>query len=268
MRPWQRAIQYLAMAFAILLVASIIAGVLGAVSSVFGWIDPEDMVLEEAQTFDVTGDISSFKLQISAAEVTVTQGEAFSVKSNLKYLKVENDGGCLEIVETKKGKTYRGAFCEITIPSGMVFDRADLECGAGRVTIESLSAKDLQVDLGAGEVLIGYLFAEKEAEIDGGAGKLTVQKGDLHDMVLDMGVGELILTARLTGNCEVNCGVGSTKLCLLGDSDDYRIDVEKGIGDVSVDGKSLSDGAVWGSGENRLELDGGIGSIEVTFAKE
>ena len=121
--------------------------------------------------------------------------------------------------------------------------------------------------MGAGDVTINTLTAMKSADIDGGAGRITIKGGTLNNLDLDMGVGQLNLTALLTGACEMDLGIGQTNLTLLGTQDDYRLDIEKGIGTVTVDGKKVSDFGSSGNGENRIEINGGIGAICVDFKK-
>lgn len=80
-----------------------------------------------------------------------------------------------------------------------------------------------------------------------------------------MGVGELNLTAALLGNNDLTFGVGKSNLTLIGDRDDYRIDAEKGIGSITVDGKIFTDFDSSGNGQNHVEIEGGIGAIDLEF---
>ena len=55
-----------------------------------------------------------------------------------------------------------------------------------------------------------------------------------------MGLGQLNLTSALTGDCNLDSGVGEMNVTLLGSKDDYELDIEKGIGNITVDGKNVS----------------------------
>ena len=44
--------------------------------------------------------------------------------------------------------------------------------------------------------------------------------------------------------------------------------MDKGVGDATVDGESISDDSVYGSGSNVIDIDGGIGSIHINFKEE
>lgn len=267
MTTLQKVIKYLAIAFAIFLTVSILGGVLGAVG-LFGGLFSGDAVLEEMKTYSVGAEVHNLDIEINAADLYIKEGKAFSVESNLKHLKVEEKGGLLTIQETKiLSGTYNGAVLTVYIPAGTVFDNVNFTTGAGRLTVGSLAAGTLDFELGAGDVSIDTLIATKSADIEGGAGRITISGGSLEDLELEMGVGQLNLTSALTGNCKMELGVGESNLTLIGNKNDYKLDLEKGLGSISVDGKAVSDFGSSGSGTNKVEINGGIGAINVRFAE-
>ncbi len=261
----QKIIKYLAMGLAALLAVSIIGGILGA-AGLLGGLFFNDGVMEHTKQYTVSAPVSSLFIDISAADLTIRQGENFSVESNLKNLKVSDENGVLSIKETNKlFQNYNGAVLTISIPAGTVFDGVTLKTGAGRLTVDSLAAGTVDCDFGAGEIKIGSLSALSRAEIDGGAGKITISGGSLNNLDFDMGVGQLNFASALTGSCELDLGVGESNITLLGEKEAYTLDIDKGIGSITVDGDSISDGVNLGSGQNRIEISGGIGAIHVVF---
>lgn len=265
MTELQKGIKYAAMAFAILLAVSIIGSIVATVASLAG-VFSGDGVADEVTTYSVSGNVESLEIDIRAAELTIREGETFRVESNLKHLKVKEEDGCLKITEKSSGGiNYYGAVLTVYLPKGAVLEEAYLSTGAGQLTVERLAAEKLSLDLGAGEVVIRELVAAESCEINGGAGAVTVKNGSLHDLSMDMGVGQLTMTASLTGVSDLDMGVGETELTLLGGKESYRVKINKGVGSAEVDGKSASDGETFGNGENRVTIDGGVGSIEVEF---
>ena len=261
----QKVIKYLAIAFAIFLTVSIVGGILSAVG-LFGGLFSSDAILEEVKTYSVAVEIHNLDIEINAADLLIKEGDAFSVESNLKHLKVEEKGGLLTIKETKKFTgTYTGAVLTVYVPAGTVFDNVSLTTGAGRLTIGTLSSGTLDFELGAGDVSVDSLVATKSADIEGGAGRITISGGALKDLDLEMGVGQLNLTAALTGDCRLDLGIGESNITLIGNKEDYKLDLEKGLGSISVDGKIVSDFGSSGNGTNKVEINGGVGSINVEF---
>ena len=265
MTTLQKVIKYLAIAFAIFLTVSIVVGILSAVG-LFGGLFSSDAVLEDVKTYSVTAEVRNLDIEINAADLLIEEGEAFSVESNLKHLKVEEKGGLLTIQETKKFTgTYNGAVLTVYVPAGTVYDNVSLTTGAGRLAIENLSSGTLDFELGAGDAAITSLTATECSDIEGGAGRITISGGALKDLDLEMGVGQLNLTSALTGDCQLDLGVGESNITLIGSKEDYKLDLEKGLGSISVDGKNVSDYGSSGNGTNKVEINGGVGSIDVRF---
>ena len=270
----QKGIKYLAIVFASFLAVSIIGGALSAIGLLGGFFMDEDLT-GEMKTYSVTSDVNSLNIQVNAADLYIKAGDAFSVESNLKNLDVSERNGCLLVKDLKKVAFSASSSSEIAvltiyIPERIALDSIHLTTGAGRVTADNLSAQAIDFELGAGDVSIGTLVAARSSDIEGGAGRITVSGGMLRDLDLDMGVGQLNLTSALAGDCQLDLGVGETNITLLGSKDEYRLEIEKGIGNISVDGKSVFDYGSSGYGANEVEINGGIGSINVAFkaAKE
>ena len=273
----QRIIKYLAIAFAVFLTVAIIGGILSAVGVLGGIFLGGDRAEADAtgelKTYAVSSGISRLQIRINAADLTIKEGSAFSVESNLKNLTVEEKNGCLILkdlttIKLNGSHTYQDAVLTIYVPAGTMFDSITLETGAGRVNAGELLAETVDIELGAGDAWIDTLVASKSADIEGGAGRITISGGALHNLDLDMGVGQLNLTAALSGECQMELGVGESNITLLGSRADYALDIEKGIGEVRVDGKLVSDFGSSGNGTAEVEIHGGIGAIYVEFKEQ
>lgn len=265
MTTFQKTINYLAMAFAIFLTVSIIGGIL-SMFGLFGGFFGGDTLTEDVKIYAVSSDISNLEVRINAADFIIKQGESFSVESNLKHLTVEDKNGVLTIKETKKfSSTYTGAILTLYIPENTVFEKANVTTGAGRLTADYLSAATMDFELGAGEVMFDTLVATSSVDIDGGAGKITISGGALHNLDIDMGIGQLDLTSALTGECDFDLGVGESNITVIGNKEDYKLDLEKGLGNITVDGTGVSNIKGQGNGNNRIEVSGGIGAINLKF---
>ena len=69
-----------------------------------------------------------------------------------------------------------------------------------------------------------------------------------------------MIHGQLLGDNKISCGIGKVDLVLKGN--DYTIDFDSGVGKTQYNGKIIQDGT-YGSGINRIEIDGGIGDISV-----
>ena len=224
-----------------------------------------DVVLDEAKTYEITSEIHSLDIRISAADFKIQHGDEISVESNLKYLSVSEKDGVLTIVDEEKNYNDSDAMLTLYVPNDMVFDEVDITTGAAKMTVGTLSANSLKLKLGAGDVQIESLNASSDADIEGGVGQITIASGTLNDLTLKMGMGELNLSAAVLGESDLKFGVGESNVTLIGSKDDYKVDIEKGLGSITVDGKTVTDYGSSGNGQNYIEIEGGVGAINLKF---
>jgi len=229
----------------------------------------ESAVLEDSRTYEISSDIHSLDIRINAADFTIEHGNAFSVESNLKDLAVsEKDGVVIIVDEPKPAVNYTDARLKLCVPEGIVFESVEITTGAGKLTADSLSANSLVLKLGAGKVYFGCLNAYSDIDLEGGAGEITVADGSLHDLTLGLGVGELNLTAALPGESDLKFGVGASNVTLIGSRDDYNVEIEKGLGSITVDGNTDPNSGSTGTDRHHIEIKGGVGAVHVTFREE
>lgn len=229
----------------------------------------ENVVLGGSLTYEITSDIHSLYIQINAADFKIELGDEFSVESNLKYLSVSEKDGVLTIIdEAKSSSNYSNAVLTLYVPNDIVFDDVDITTGAAKLTVDALSANSLELKLGAGDVRFESLHTFWAADIKGGAGQITIASGTLNDLTLAMGVGELNFSGALLGNCDLKLGVGESNLTLIGSKDDYGVDIKKGLGSISVDGKNVSDYGSSGNGRSHIHIESGIGAAHIVFQED
>ncbi len=268
MSAFQRVIKYLAIAFAIVLAVGIISGICFGIGSVFGFIS-HDSDGEIEKEFSLSKAESALYIDLSGAALTFKTGSDLEAVSDSKYIKCRQDGSRLLITQTGLtliGKNKKDISVTVYVPEDMIFDEIDIDMGAGTLTADVLNAKGLTVDMGAGEAIIDELNVSEEAEIDGGAGSITVLKGNIANLDADTGAGDFDISARLSGTSSIDHGIGEANICLTGSEDDYTIELEKGIGEATLNGFEVSDGT-YGNGPARLEVDCGIGEINIDFLR-
>ena len=229
----------------------------------------ENAVLDNAEVYEITSNIHSLDIQINAADFIIKHVEEFSVESNLKHLSVSEKNGVLTIIDKAKStSTYVDAMLTVCIPNNMEFENVKLAIGTAKLTVDTLSANSLKLELGAGDVKFKNLNASSTVNIKGGAGQITIVNSTLNNLTLEMGVGELNLTAALLGNSDLKFGVGESNLTLIGSKDDYNVAIEKGLGNISIDGKNISNFSSSGNGQNHVEITGGVGAVNLNFEEK
>lgn len=184
-------------------------------------------ITEEIENLDV--EFGAGKIEICYGDVEgiliEPQGVAgFSTKVKDKTLHIE---GGLGISGKGNGNLI------ITLPQGMVLEKADFEIGASAATMTGLRADELKIEVGAGEATLTQL--------------------DVLNLKAEVGVGEL------------NVG-------LVGAQTDYSYKLECGIGEVKFGGNSYggfgtSHNVQQPDADRMIDVECGIGEVEIVFEK-
>lgn len=270
----QKIIKYIALVFAGFLIITIISAILNGgynLLQALGLIHTNSGTVTEELNV-ISGEleeISTLKIDLSFTNLYIKAGEKFKVETNNSTINFTDDSGNVKIKEKNKGwlnnKNLESNLI-IYIPDNMVdLDQVEIDTGAGKIHIEKLNAKELNFKLGAGDVYIENLTADKEANIDGGVGKTEIRSSQINNLNVDLGMGEFIFDGKVTGKSEVNSGVGAINIDLIDNKENYSINVSKGIGNVTIDGENIEKDQLYGKGENYLDINGGIGEINVKF---
>lgn len=266
----QKIIKWCAIALAICLIAGIVASILGLLG-IIGGVSMLGGLAKDAAPVDASfgpfaAEVTVLDMQIGAADIRIETGESLMVWTDNPYISVEQKQGKLVIREKSHVAHLSGSELVLTIPAGYVFEQVDMETGAGRISAEELRCRDLDLELGAGKAELDLLEVTDRADIDGGAGEMEIHSGAIRSLDFDMGVGQARITAALTGQTDVAAGVGALYMTVLGSGmEDYTISVEQGIGQVRIGGTAYTGDALIGSGPERMNIEGGIGSVDITF---
>ncbi len=271
----QKIIKYLATAFAVFLIVSIISGVLSvfyALSAVLGLKKTENKVNEEKTmiNFEVSNEATTLDIEVNFTNLIIEKGDYLRVETNNENIEYKQDNQKLRIKEKAINwfaKNDEGDLI-VYIPENLKFEQVKINAGAGKIHIENLNTEKLNLELGAGETEIESLTVTDNCKINSGAGKVSIASGKINDLKLDMGIGKFEISAEITGNSKVDAGIGNLNLDIKGNRKDYTIKANKGIGNIKIDKKEISEDAVYGSGENAIKIEGGIGNIDVNFSEE
>lgn len=258
----QRIIKYFAIALAFLIIFSIFSSIFGFINT-FTIKKEKDREIESIFNSD-DANVAYLDIDVKAVDLVIKKGDKLLAESNNKYINCKQNNNKLIIKERKHSSwSKNNNKLIITIPENIEFDAFRLDAGAGKIDIDQINSKKADINLGAGKATINVLNATDKLKLDTGAGKLDILNGSINNLDLDMGVGKVSINSKLTGNSKIDAGVGNLKIDLLNKIDDYYIDISKGLGSISLNGEDLSEGT-YGSGSNEINIDGGIGNIDIT----
>ena len=270
----QKVIKYLATAFAVFLIITIISAILSgvyALLSALGLIHTnKDIVTENLKVISKeVKEVTTLKIDLAYTNLDIKTGDDFKVETNNSKITFEENNGSVKIKEENRNWLNNNNMSSnliIYIPEDMIaIDETKIQTGAGKINIEKLNTQSLYLELGAGDVYIENVIATGETKIDGGVGKTELKSCEINNLKANLGMGEFTFCGKLTGKSKIDSGVGAINIDLIDNKNNYKIDVSKGLGNVTLDGQKLETDRVYGIGENYLDIDGGIGEIKIDF---
>ena len=269
----QRIIKYCAIAFAIFLICNIISAIfygLVSIGSIFNENNTNDNEIQtdNLKELNIKEKIKRIDIDVKDINIIVKENTDFKIETNNKYINTKENNNKLSITENNLNWfNNNNTTLIIHIPLNYTFEDVSIDNGAGKIEIEMLNSKKLELNLGAGQVNINNLNITNECDIDGGAGEVIVKNSKINNLDLDMGVGKVTLNTTLIGNNEINAGVGELNIDLIGSSDEYKIRLNKGIGNAKLNDENMKNDTYYGNGTNLVDIDGGIGNIEINYSR-
>lgn len=263
MNGLQQGVKWFAIALAAVIICAMVtamAGGLWLLSAVFDEVGAGEISEVEMVT-DVDGqeEIDDLDIKLKAANLEIKSGPELKVETDNDEVKTIWQGNKLTVRDENSHWFFGHVDTHIIIyvPEDMKLETVKVEAGAGQVVIERLAATRVDLDLGAGRTEIGELVASESAKVKSGAGALEIKGGELAKLDFDMGVGRASVRSRLVSDSKIDAGVGKLELTLLGMEDDYRVEVDQGIGGMTQEGISLRNP----KGKNLVKINGGVGAI-------
>lgn len=176
------------------------------------------------------------------------------------------------------------------LPENMVLDEIDIDLGAGKLQAGYLRAREIEIEAGAGKCDFEGLEAAESVDISMGAGKITVDALTAKEVKLDMAAGDLKvnhaqisrktemnmsmgsadLQGMFAGEVDVECSMGNLTLNLEGAEKDYNYEIESGMGNVRIGGKSynvIDEHEIYNGAGSTMEIACSMGTVDVNFTE-
>ena len=288
MTTLQKVIKYLSIIFGIFLIFVIISSILGIGYAVNEMLNPNkyDDIKEEITNVidDIKDNTNDNSKEEPTKDIELTQEEFNNIKIDLTYSDLEINTGEFK-VETnsdnivtkikdktliiKEKNTWNIKFKNkqkviLYLPNNIELTDVEINNGSGKLYIASIIANNIDLDLGAGSTNIDNIIASN-ADIDTSAGTLNIDDGIINNLDLDLGVGKTTINAKLTGKNKIDIGVGSFYLNVLDNISNYKLKLSKGIGTIKVNDEEIKNDTTIGTGDNIINISGGVGSINIDF---
>jgi len=224
--------------------------------------------------------IRSLVFEAGACEIEILEGEGTEILldfEGLKYgtLVTKQEEEELRISFKQDTSWIARLFAQeeeqritLTVPKDTEFDSVRFEFGAAEINIEGITAKELALTVGAGELEADRLTATESAKLTVGAGSMSAKNVNLTNARLECGVGEMNMSGSFEGDTNADCGIGAMELVVCGEQEQYRGEINCGLGKVNLGNIKVKDGTKKfgsSSADCRMDIKCGIGEVDVRF---
>lgn len=238
-----------------------------------------------------TTNVKNLDIDVDYGELIIKTADVEGIEINTKNI-TEKRFDCKLKGDTLK-ITYGGGFAfftwransviTITVPSEMEFDKAEIENGAGSSRVEGISAKEMKIENGAGELKFTDIKIDDTLKMENGAGAVIMDNVNCGSLKISSGVGEITAkdtvcgginidngigafsySGEINGNAKIDNGIGEVRMNIKGNPSDYSFKVDSGIGQVKVNGSTPIQYEYNGA-KYTFDVDTGIGEVKINF---
>lgn len=192
------------------------------------WENTQGHELDETEKF---ADIRNLKIELPVGELLVKTADndeiSLTYEGSGSNYKVHQSGNTLKIRGIGKASTAMGSLV-IYIPKDYTFDSVEISVGAGNAEIETISARDADISVEAGQIKINELCIGEDASL--------------------------------------SCEMGNIEVTLKDDISNYTCTAECDMGNLTIAGRQyrgMGNEAVIGNGDKTIEAECSFGNIVV-----
>lgn len=258
MSNWQKAIKYGAILLGIFLILIIL---ILFISIVIFFTTKDYKQSGFTQNYN---NVTNLEIDLDNATLEIKKGsefkiEMFDVSENFKTYKGDN----VLYIKEENFWFWNKNHSRVTIYVPSYLDKLEIDIDAGKLILDNLNINALELDTGSTETNINNVEVLK-ADISGGVGKIFVTNSIFNNLELETGVGEINWEGKVTGRSKIETGVGNVNLTLLGGMEIYKLNIDKGLGNIKIN-ENKYNGKTYGEGSNIINLETGVGNVNINF---
>lgn len=219
-------------------------------------------------------DISKLDIKLRGCDLRILSSDDDQIHVEVdsdegKNVSLKQDDDTLTISDAHKNiANVKAASVSIRIPESHAFDEVSIRLAAGDMEIDRLTADEISIQGGTGQLHVGTLTAKQELDAGIGAGEFRIEEAVLGETSIKCGIGTLeIASCTLNGDADINGGVGEVNVGIASEKDDFNYELKCGLGELEVFGDSytsLGKGREIDNGaSDTISLECGVGSVSV-----
>lgn len=195
--------------------------------------------------------ITSLDIDIGLGSFILCHGDEFGISTE----GIKNDqfsyelrDGCLYVKYSSEFNLLSFDFTALNDDAEIIltvpekdFDSVNLNMTAGDISVMDINTKKLTAKSSAGSMWLDNIYAES-ASFKMTAGNCTVSNSTIKNAALSMTAGDMFFNdCKLYGDNNIKMTAGELQMCLVGNREDYRINIDKALGNVYINGADMGE---------------------------
>ena len=219
--------------------------------------------------------VDDFKIDVEGCTLLIkySDDDRFYLEAeNIEEMQAYAKGDTLYVKSSRSGKVtgsmIRESVITLYLPEGYTFDKAEINMGAGFLSVEQLIAKEVEAKIGAGEVDLSTCDCDK-LDINVGAGDFSIHDMQIGELKCVVGMGNITLNGTISEDAKAECSMGNISLNLANEVTDFDYKLEASVGNITLDGEQYaglaSEKKIDHQAEHTMKLQCAMGNIDVSF---
>ena len=158
-----------------------------------------------------------------------------------------------------------GCFYQSSAAGTRAFTAAKILASAGNVNISDSTISDLDVQSNAGNIVFDEIESD-QIKLDIDYGNLEISDSQVKKISVDADAGKIDINDIQSDDITIDADYGSTDLKMIGNEDDYDIEVEVDYGDFSLNGKDQNNKYKANNDkEKKIKINSDAGDVNIRF---
>lgn len=152
----------------------------------------------------------------------------------------------------------------LTVPEGTAIKNMDVRVAMGNISVEGMISSDCDALTNMGScTFTNCNFGSSDLRTN--MGEITIKDTDLCDAEVDNDMGSIKIESCTFQNLNVDNAMGDTSIDVKQNLDDFQIELEAGMGEVSVNGQNEGTKYHQSGNAGKLEASTSMGSVRLNY---
>ena len=220
-------------------------------------------------------EFTALKLDVDVADITIKPGDAFRVEYGLcnEPEIAAADDGTLTIREKAADHWWDGIhftqamqpYVTITVPEGTVLNLVDVTVDVGDAAVSKLELGALHLDADVGDLKLQSVTVQGAVDFSADVGNVDCREMTVAGTVtIEVDTGDISF-AGSAARIDAETDVGDMQFLLAGTAEDWTMELETDVGNVTVNGADQGNRFASRGGQYQLEAETDTGDVTVEF---